>query len=270
VLNVLSIVCRMLSRRTLVSALVAVVVLGGAGAAGYRYWRHLQAAAPLPAPHTAVVLTAPTTPPPAATPTSTPAPTPLPPSVFVKVPYTSQFPFNQFTDRAHAEYCEAAALLMLSDYLKGDARARIPAAEADAGMGQIVGVERSTFPGVLDLPLTSVGAVGAQMFGMRPTVSPVDLNQIERNVADGRPVVIPVMTHGAGGPAIAPFYGSTNVYHVIVITGYDSARNLLYTNDAGFIQGQNYAYTWSTLSSAIDAQTQKIPQGRVMLVFDRA
>jgi hypothetical protein len=269
VLNVLSIVCRMLSRRTLVSALIALVVLGGAGAAGYRYWRHLQATAPRPAPHTAVVLTAPTAPP-AAAPTSTPSPAPLPASVFVKVPYTSQFPFRQFNDPAHSEYCEAAALLMLSDYYKGDARELIPAPEADAGMGQIVGVERSTYPGVKDLPLTSVGAVGARMFGLRPTVSPVDLDSIERNVAQGRPVVIPVMTHGAGGPGIAPFYGSTNVYHVIVITGYDSAKGLLYTNDAGFIQGQNYAYTWSTLSAAIDAQTGKIPQGRVMLVFDRA
>ncbi|HEY4026068.1 MAG TPA: C39 family peptidase [Candidatus Dormibacteraeota bacterium] len=250
-------------------ALVAVVVLGGAGAAGYRYWRHTLAAAPHPAPSTAVVLTGPTAPAPAA-PTSTPAPTPLPASVFVKVPYTSQFPFNQFTDREHAEYCEAAAILMLSDYFKGDTRPRIPPAEADAEMGRIVSVERRTFPGVLDLPLTSVGAVGTQLFGLKPTVTPVDLDQIKRSLAGGRPVIIPVMTHSAGGAGIAPFYGANNVYHVIVITGYDSTKDLLYTNDAGFVQGQNYAYSWSTLSSAIDAQTQRIPQGRVMLVFDRA
>ena len=98
---------------------------------------------------------------------------------------------------------------------------------------------------------------------------PVDLEQIQRSLANGRPVVIPVMTHGMGGPGISPNYGSHNVYHVIVVTGYDSAKGLLYTNDAGFQQGQNFAYSWSTLSTAIDAQTRTVPQGRVMLVFDK-
>jgi hypothetical protein len=121
----------------------------------------------------------------------------------------------------------------------------------------------------MDLPLTSVASVGTQLFGLKPTVAPVDLEQIEQNVAAGRPVIVPVMTHGAGGAKIAPFYGAVDVYHVIVITGYDQTKGLLYTNDAGFIEGQNYAYTWSTLSSAIDAQTRKYPQGRVMLVFDK-
>jgi len=263
---------QMLSRRTAVAALVALVAVGGvsaSGYAGYRVWRHFHASAPVPAPRTAVVLTAPTPAPPTDTPAA--SPTALPPSVFIKVPYTVQSPFNQWgAGNPHEEYCEAAALLMVSSYFKGDTRDRLPPAEADSAMGQIVGVERRTFPGVLDLPLTSIGAVGTQLYGLRPTVAPVDLGEIERNVAEGRPVVVPVMTHGAAGARIAPFYGAVNVYHVIVITGYDSAKNLLYTNDAGFTQGQNYAYGWSTLSAAIDAQAQRMPQGRVMLVFSRS
>ncbi len=259
------------SQKTLMVALIALVALGGVGYSGYRVWRHFQRSAPVAAPSAAVVISAPTGPPATAAAAATPTPVPtLPPSVFIKVPYTSQFPFNQFgaTD-PHENYCEAAALLMVSDYYKGDGRDRIPPAEADSGMGSIVSVERRDFPGVIDLPLTSVGAVGTQLFGLKPTVSPVDLDQIERSLAAGRPVIVPVMTHGASGAKIAPFYGSDNVYHVIVITGYDTAKGLLYTNDAGFIQGQNYAYTWATLSPAIDAQTQKLAQGRVMLTFDK-
>lgn len=262
----------MLGHRTLVAALVALVALGGVGYSGYRVWRHFQGSAPIAAPNTAVVISAPAAVPATAAPTAAPTPVPtLPPSVFIKVPYTSQFPFNQFgmTD-PHENYCEAAALLMVSDYFKGDGRDRIPPAEADSGMGGIVSTERRDFPGVMDLPLTSVGAVGTKLFSLQPTVVPVDLEQIERNLAAGRPVIVPVMTHGAGGAKIAPFYGSDNVYHVIVITGYDAAKGLLYTNDAGFIQGQNYAYTWATLSSAIDAQTQHMTQGRVMLVFGKS
>ena len=264
----MSIECRMRSRKTLVGALIALVAVGGLGYSGYRVWRHFSAVAPAAAPRTAVVIGAPTAAPATAAPT--PVPT-LPPSVFVKVPYTSQFPFSQFgAGDPHENYCEAAALEMVSQYFKGDTRDRIPPAEADSAMGSIVSAERKDFPGVMDLPLTSVASVGTQLFGLKPTVSPVDLQQIETSLAAGRPVLVPVMTHLPNGTKIAPFYGNTGVYHVIVITGYDSAKNLLYTNDAGFIQGQNYSYTWSQLSAAIDAQTLKYPQGRVMLVFDRS
>jgi hypothetical protein len=262
----------MLSRKPLMGALIALVAVGGLGYSGYRVWRHFLAAAPAAAPHTAVVIAAPSATPVTALATAAPTPVPaLPPSVFVRVPYTSQFPFNQFgAGDPHENYCEAAALEMVSQYLKGDTRDRIPPAEADSGMGSIVSVERKDFPNVTDLPLTSVAAVGTQLFGLKPTVSPVDLDQIERSVAAGRPVLVPVMTHLPNGSKIAPFYGGTSVYHVIVITGYDTAKGLLYTNDAGFIQGQNYSYSWALLSSAIDAQTLKYPQGRVMLVFDKS
>jgi Peptidase_C39 like family len=247
------------------------VGVGGVAYAGYRIWRHNQPVSGQPPPQTAVVFTAPTPTPALDAPTPPPTPTPLPASVFVKVPYTSQFPYSGQWNAGnpHLEYCEAAALLMMADFYKGDTRDRIPPAEADAGMGQIVQTERTSYPSVVDLPLTSIGEVGTRMFGLRPTISPVGLDAIQRQLAAGRPVIIPVMTHGANGVKIAPFYGASNVYHVIVITGYDTTRGVLYTNDAGFVEGQNYAYRWETLSSAIDAANQKYGQGRVMLVFDR-
>jgi len=263
----------MLSPKTVLALLVVLVALGGAGYSGYRVWRHFQPAAAQPTPRTAVVISAPTaTPELPATPTAPPTPTPLPPSVFIKVPYTSQFPYagQWLGDNPHLEYCEAAALLMMADYYKGDARDRIPPAEADAGMGHIVDTERRTFPGVKDLPLTSVGTVGNQMFGLRPTVAPADLDSIERQLAAGRPVIIPVMTRLPNGVALAPTYGSGTVYHVILITGYDTAKGVLYTNDAGISAGHNYAYKWDILSAAMDSANRTYPQGRVMLTFDRA
>ena len=259
----------MLSRKPLVAALIGLVALGGLGYSGYRVWRHLQVSAAAPAPKTALVISAPTPAEVPATAAPTPVPT-LPPSVFIKVPYTSQFPHEEFGGNTpNQNYCEAAALLMVSDYFKGDSRDVIPPDEADSGMAGIANVERRDFPGVMDLPLTSVASVGTQLFGLQPTVAPVDLQVIQRNLAAGRPVIVPVMTHLPSGAAIASHYGRVPVYHVILITGYDATKNLLYTNDAGFIEGQHYAYSWSLLSSAIDAQTLKYPQGRVMLVFSK-
>jgi len=259
----------MLSRKTLVGALIALVAVGGLGYSGYRVWRHFIANAAAPPPKTAVVIAAPSDTPSAMPATPTPVPT-LPPSVYVKVPYTSEFPFaNEINPKdPHENYCEAAALEMVSQYFKGDTRVFLPAAEADAGMGGIVSVERRTFPGVLDLPLTSVASVGTQMFGLKATISPVDQVEIRRNLAAGRPVIVPLMTW-VNGTRISEHYGSVGVYHVVVLTGYDSAKGVFYTNESGFTEGHDWPYTWSLLSSAIDAQAAKYPQGRVMLVFDK-
>jgi Peptidase_C39 like family len=251
----------------LVVTAVALIVLGLGTMGGLYVYRHQLAQAPRPAPKAAVVIEAPASVP-SGTPGLAPSPTPLPPSVFVKVPYTAQSPYNRWgSGDPHEEYCEAAAVFMVGQYFRGDARDRVPPAEADASMAQLVAYERKTFRGVLDLPLTAMGTVGAQFYNLDASVVPVDLDLIEHSLAAGRPVIIPVMTHGANGQRIAPNYGTVNVYHVIVLTGYDTAKGVLYANDAGFMQGQNYAYSWSTLSAAIDAQAQRYSQGRVMLVF---
>src|SRR5579859_2848239 len=116
VVNSVSIVCRMLSRKTLGAGLIALVAAGCLGYAGYRVWRHYLAPAPTPAPapKTAVVIGAPGDAPTGAPATAAPTPVPtLPPSVFIKVPYTSEFPHHdefQNPNDPHLNYCEAAAL----------------------------------------------------------------------------------------------------------------------------------------------------------------
>jgi hypothetical protein len=262
-------VCDVRPRIALAVALVAVLVVGAAGG-GYYYWRKHRPIPPVVAPKTAVILQAPSSPTPEATPvpTAPPTPTPLPTSVRLAVPFTSQAPFRNM-DRAHEEYCEAAAVLMIGDYYKRDQRSVIPAGEADRDMTAIVAYERQTFPGILDLPLNDVASTGAAKYAMDGTVEPApsDPQLIKQYLAAGWPVVIPVMTHGLpGGQKINAHYGSTNVYHVIVLIGYDDSGQFI-SNDAGIFEGQYLTYSWNTLSTAMDAQAQKFPQGRKLLVF---
>ena len=159
-------------------------------------------------------------------------------------------------------------MLMIGAYMAGDRRSRIPPAEADQRMGQIVAWERSTWPGVKDLSLDKVAQVGTHFYNLNPSLQPATFASVETEIAAGRPVIIPVMTHGApGGQKLAPYYGAVNVYHVILITGYDASKQTVTTNDAGISQGQNYSYRWSILEVAMDAQAAKMGQGRVMLSF---
>jgi len=263
-------VCDVHPRQAIVIGLLAVLVVGAAGG-GYYYWRKHRPTPPAVAPKTAVILQAPSTPAPTVAPVATapPTPTPLPSSVRLAVPFTSQAP-NRNMDRAHEEYCEAAAVLMIGNYYKHDQRSVIPPAEADRDMTSIVAYERQAFPGVLDLTLPDIATTGAAKFQMDGTVeaAPADPQVIKQYLASGLPVVLPVMTHGLpGGQKINPHYGAGNVYHVIVLIGYDESGQFI-SNDAGIFEGQYLTYSWSTLSTAMDAQGQKYPaQGRKLLVF---
>ena len=264
--------------------LVSVVSWVAAGGVGYHAWQNLQAGAVGGPPKTAVVVQAPQTTPVPVEPVPTPTPTPLPSSLSIKgVPFTIQAPF-QVWDRAHQEYCEAAAVYMVGQYWNNDHRQRVPPAEADATMGRIVAWERATFPGVINLPLSDMVQVGQHFYAnlnLQAQVVPVDLGVIQQNLAAGRPVIIPVMTHGGpGGRAIYPTYAAGSVYHAIVLIGYDAAKGIVYTNDPGLREGLGLAYTWSTLQSALEAQAHatvdadgvRVPsqQGTSMLIFQPA
>ena len=187
----------------------------------------------------------------------------------------------QVVDPAHEEYCEAAAVYMVGQYWADDHRQRIPAAEAQANMGRMVAWERASFPREINLSLADMVQVGQHFYpnlNLTGQVVPVDLEVIHQNLAAGRPVIIPVMTHGApGGRAIYPSYGAGNVYHVIVLIGYDATKGLVYTNDAGLREGLGLPYSWSTLLAAIQSQAHTsvdaahaaVPyqQGASMLIF---
>lgn len=255
------------------AAVLALAVLAATGSLGLAVYKLHRAAGlehPVNPPVAAVVETPPTPEPTAdPSPTPTPAPTPIPASLIIKVPFTSQAPLGWGS--AHPEYeewCEATAIYMVGLYYKGDTRETVPGAEADRGIRPIVAYERQAFPGVVDLSLDKMSNVGGQVFSLQAAIEPATPDSIRQELADGHPVILPLMTHGLpGGRAISPYYSAGNVYHVVLIKGYDTAKGVFYTNDAGINQGESYPYTWDVLSTAMDAQIAKMGQGRVMLVF---
>lgn len=183
------------------------------------------------------------------TPAATPAPAP-PATDQLTVPYTEQA-VNGIWNANNEHWCTAAATVMLEHYYTGDTEAVIPAATADSQMAQVIGQDRATYPGVIELPLPDVEHTAGAVYGMTGTIEPMNFSAMEQSVAAGHPVILAVMTHGLpGGEAIAPYYGAGNTHHVILITGYNAANQTVVTNDPGFSQGRSYVYSWSTLQVA--------------------
>jgi len=187
-------------------------------------------------------------------------------SVILSVPYTVQAPLVNWA--VHEESCEEAAVLMYHYFLSGketfSGSTIIPAYVANSEMIKMKHWQVSHYGREPDLSIEKLGVFVSQYYGYHPRVfKGITIQDIKRELSAGHPVLVPVMTHALKNP----HYGPKSVYHILLIKGYNSKGAI--TNDAGIKEGQSAAYPWSTVFSAIDQQTQKMGQGRVMLILTK-
>jgi len=186
-----------------------------------------------------------------------------PASVNLSVPYAAQAPFGNWT--VHEESCEEAALLMYHEFFTKTAYAgnRIPDATADPIYRAMKSWEVTHYGKEPDLTMDALGKFANEYYGYNyKTVNATEAN-IKRALADGSPIMVPVMTHSL----LNNMYGPYTVYHVLLVKGYDATG--IISNDAGVGNGPDHHYDWNVLFSAIDAQTPKMNQGRVMLTLSK-
>jgi hypothetical protein len=189
------------------------------------------------------------------------SPSPAPAGAILKAPYTVQAPFGNW--KFHQESCEEAALLMYHDFMDGDARPSIPAAEADQALRAMKAWQVSNWGAEVDLSIDRTGQLAQQYYQYKYQVIPITPDSIKQAIAAGHPVVVPVMTHSLQNP----HYGPMTVYHEVLIKGYTADG--VVANDAGVQEGKDWFYSWSILLNAIDAQTPRMHQGRVGLILTK-
>jgi hypothetical protein len=188
-------------------------------------------------------------------------PTPPPAAAVLSIPYTVQAPFANW--KVFENACEEAAVLMYHDYLEGDHRDQIPAAEADGALRAMERWQVDNWGADRDLTLDKTGQFAQAYYGYHYEVIAATQENITAQVAAGHPVIVPAMTHSLQNS----HYGRNTVYHEVVIKGYNPSG--VVTNDAGVQEGRDWFYSWSVLFGAIDAQTPKMGQGRVALVLTK-
>jgi hypothetical protein len=186
-------------------------------------------------------------------------------SVLLNVPYTVQAPLANWS--VHEESCEEAAVLMYHYFLSGKRGLSgniISPYLAGSEMVKMKNWQVKAYGREPDLSIYKLGVFVRQYYGYDPKVfKSITTQDIKRELSAGHPVLVPVMTHGLRNP----HYGPKSVYHILLIKGYSSGGAI--ANDAGIKEGQSVVYPWGTVFSAIDAQTPKMVQGRVMLVLTK-
>lgn len=187
------------------------------------------------------------------------SPSPVPVGAILQVPYTVQAPFANW--KFHQESCEEAAVLMYHDFISADQRSNIPPAEADKDLHALKTWQVQNWGSEVDLSIDRTGQLAQAYYNYHYQLIHVTEDTIKQAIADGHPVVVPVMTHALQNP----HYGPQTVYHELLIKGYTDKG--VVTNDAGVQEGRDWFYSWSVLLGAIDAQTPKMHQGRVGLIL---
>lgn len=185
----------------------------------------------------------------------------LAPSKDLSVPYAAQAPFGNWS--VHEESCEEAAILMYHEYFSKTPYPsnRIPDGTADPIYRSMKLWQTNNYGKEPDLDMGALGRFAKEYYGYSYNTKEATEKTIKEAISNGYPVVVPVMTHSLENK----MYGPYSVYHVLLIKGYDATGVI--TNDAGVGNGPGHHYDWNILWQAIDAQTSKMGQGRVMLTL---
>ena len=169
---------------------------------------------------------------------SSPAPEvePTPAKFLLQMPFYSQAPFGNW-DKVHEEMCEEASVLNGGLYLLGEK----PSKDAfekelmafkkleEKELGEYKSNTITEIKKVTDIYFA--GKIGSKIIN-DPTIE-----DIEKEIAAGNPVVAPLAGRDIGNPNFTP---PGPVYHMLVIKGYD-AQNFI-TNDVGTRKGESYIY----------------------------
>lgn len=188
-------------------------------------------------------------------PTVTPTLSPLR-SVFIEVPFTSQAPFGEWSDKRQQDGCEETAAFMGVFWAQGlrqnmESPSRIAKQYAKdeiiaAYEYQVThfgsGIDTSTFD-------TQERIIrGYFNFHNTEVVEVVDINQIVRILMSGSIVIVPTNGRLLFNPN---FTNGGPDRHNLVIKGYDLTARQFITNDPGTRQGENYRYDEKVLFTAI-------------------
>lgn len=209
------------------------------------------------------------TPAPSATTTETETPVALPTAYQItNVGFVPQAP-HKIWDSVHQETCEEAAVLTLHYYLAGITNPSLDRIEAD--LQAIIAWEKTALNNWEDTTAKETARILAEYYGYGDRVRVIEnatLEDLRREIATGRPVLVPAAGRLLGNPRFTP---PGPIYHMIVATGY--TEDTVITHDPGTQFGANYRYPlesfWNAVHDFVDRTDEGMARGaKTLLVID--
>lgn len=173
-----------------------------------------------------------------------PKPVVLPDEFNLDVPFTTQAPFANW-DEQHNESCEEAAALIVHFWWQ---KKTFTKEIAEEELQKMVDFENEKYGGYKDTDSEQTAQLIKDLWGYKKVEVKYDiiLDDIKKEVAQGRPVILPTTGRELGNPN---FRSPGPLYHMLVVRGW--TKNKIITNDPGTRKGENYMYSPDVLYNAI-------------------
>jgi len=178
----------------------------------------------------------------------------------LNVPFVTQAPYTNW-DALHEDACEEASIVMIDHYYSkksldkdiGEAEIqKLIQYEADSGFG-------------LSISLYDLARISQNYFNRTMEVKQFGIDAIKRDIASGKPVIIPAAGKLLSNPNFKN--GGPN-YHMLVLKGYTDSGFV--TNDPGTRRGDGYFYDYATISNAVhDWNSTDITKGEKLYLVSK-
>jgi hypothetical protein len=181
----------------------------------------------------------------------------------LSVPFTSQAPAGNWAE-PWQNACEETAIVMVNNYYM---KSVLNKENAIGEISTILTVKEQHF-GVSknETMETMLGMIQSAKLSWRARIV-VDpsLDALKNELAEGRPIIIPVDARLLTNP----YYDVvTPDYHVIVLSGYDNGTKQFITQDPGTDKGHDFLYSYDELMNANhDYLESNLRQGRKAMIF---
>lgn len=178
------------------------------------------------------------------------------------VPFTSQAPTGDWR-RPYQDFCEEASVVMAAHFVRGlPMNVRI----ADLQMKIIKTYEDLVFGRSKDTSAEETASILKNLYQLK-NVQTKEIKTAEDMKAElrvGKIIIAPV----AGRMLMNIYFTPPGpVYHMLVVKGFDDARNTFVTNDPGTRRGENYSYRQQILFNAIhDWNSGNVLQGKKTII----
>lgn len=166
--------------------------------------------------------------------------------VIVPVPFTSQAPAGNWS-QPWQDFCEEASVVMAAHFVWGLPLSR-PFAELE--MKIVQQYEDLVFGRRLDISADETAEVMRRLYRLQDvSVRSVSSPEVmKEELTKGRILIVPVAGRMLGNPYFkfpGPFF------HMLIVKGFDNAKNVFIANDPGTRRGESYSYNQQKLFAAI-------------------
>ncbi len=171
---------------------------------------------------------------------------PLPPAILnIDMPFYAQAPHANW-DLPYQEACEEASVLLVKNLYKNH---NWTADQFDQEILKIVEWEKQKFGDYLHTDVEQTVTMVEEYLGLNAKVhEDPSFLEIQQILAKGHLIVAPF----AGKKLKNPFYTNGGPrYHMMVVKGYDDAKQQVVTHDVGTRRGANYVYSWERFNEAL-------------------